>query len=137
MLFAFSHCAKEVEKMQNYTATVITESQSNFVNTPPDRVNIDTSNFDIFMSKDEFIAGNCKGTLNKTTQKIEFSTTDCGCWCDCNPLVDCIGHIILGSYDFQKSGDDLILTFENIRKINNPNFTIEQKFKKTVSLKIK
>lgn len=60
---------------------------------------------------------NCEGQVVWDNDKISFLSSDCSCWCDCNPAVDCAGDEILGISDGEMSGDSLRSQsfFENTR----------------------
>src|SRR5690606_16974486 len=44
---------------------------------------------------------NCTGSVEIEEDKISFTSDGCPCFCQCNPLVDCGGDLILGQYYFE------------------------------------
>lgn len=41
----------------------------------------------------------CDGGYAIKDNIFTAKTEDCDCWCDCDPTVDCIGDLILGTFD--------------------------------------
>ena len=74
--------------------------------------------FEIILSKfKKFSAGgfqDCIGNVEIEGDEIGFLGTNCGCFCDCLPHIDCEGDIILGRYNFESTGDSLIMQFKAI-----------------------
>lgn len=68
-----------------------------------------TLEFEIELRDESFVSGDCKGDLRFNKLSLTASSDDCGCWCDCDPEVDCQGHPILGSYEVSTQGDMLML----------------------------
>jgi len=55
----------------------------------------------------------CDGDYTLTNNKFEFSTDDCGCWCECNPNVDCAGDILIGEYQAEIEEGNLLIFLES------------------------
>ncbi|MEO0341234.1 MAG: hypothetical protein AAF242_18730 [Bacteroidota bacterium] len=51
----------------------------------------------------------CEGEFLDLDKQLEFRATECNCWCDCDPNIDCAGDPILGVYNRIRSGDQLEL----------------------------
>lgn len=91
----------DLSKTYEGKVTYITEVVSDWNNRR------DTSIFENFLLVLEdgefrrYAAGDtgCKGDFFFTDEIFTAETEECACMCDCNPLVDCVGDIILGVYD--------------------------------------
>jgi hypothetical protein len=73
---------------------------------------IDTVEVKIQFANNQFsyLPNGCKGRFEIKNDKIIFSSQDCACWCDCSPIKDCIGDVILSEYDFTIENGHLIFT---------------------------
>ncbi|MFK7947260.1 MAG: hypothetical protein AB8G11_06715 [Saprospiraceae bacterium] len=48
----------------------------------------------------------CFGDFDLSRNKAKFSSSECSCFCDCNPNIDCAGDFILGEYDIVFASDN-------------------------------
>ena len=44
----------------------------------------------------------CFGNVAKSNNSITFTGDDCACWCDCSPLVDCMGEMMFGTFSIEE-----------------------------------
>lgn len=108
----------DLSKTYEGKMTYITERISEHINRRDTTV---FENFLLVLDEGEFrryTSGNkgCKGDFTLTDKVFTAKTEGCACWCDCNPLVDCIGDFIIGTFEvIEFSEDKLILEsfFEN------------------------
>jgi len=58
---------------------------------------------------------NCTGQVDVDGGNILFSSEECSCHCDCHPLIDCAGDLILGQFEYELEMDSLSMfsTFES------------------------
>lgn len=98
--------------------TFITERISDLINS---RDTLVIENYILVLDGGEFrrfASGNigCKGDFTLTDKVFTAKAEGCACWCQCNPLLDCVGDFILGTFEvIEFSEDKLILEsfFEN------------------------
>ncbi len=120
-LFIFSCGGKnEVDLSETYEGkiTYITERVSDLINS---RDTFVVENYVLVLDDGEFrrhTSGNegCKGDFTLKEKIFTAASEDCACWCDCNPLIDCSGDFILGTFQvIEFTEDKLILEsfFEN------------------------
>lgn len=76
----------------------------------------------------------CEGDYKLTNNKFEFSTDDCGCWCDCNPNIDCGGDILIGEYEVEMVEGNLVLFSETESTVDFGTTQIMTKLTKTGTL---
>jgi hypothetical protein len=68
----------------------------------------DTFNLEFTVQGDEFSDSGCFGSFEELGGgSLKFMSDECGCWCNCNPAIDCAGHWLLGSHSFTLDGDSL------------------------------
>jgi len=102
----------DLSKTYEGKMTYITERIADHINRRDTTV---FENFILVLDDGEFrryTSGNegCKGEFTLTDKVFTAETEDCACWCDCNPLVDCIGDFIIGTFEvIEFSEDKLIL----------------------------
>ena len=82
------------------------------------------------------LGGICPGVVDLNEEQMQFTSGDCGCWCDCSPYVDCIGDFILDSYQYQADQDSLLLwaEFHWVDSVSNPANFINRFQKKDIRL---
>lgn len=98
---------KLLKKGTLYKGTYIKSSQYQFSNTW-----YDTIQFEVVITEDEFTRFHCFGEIEREEDKIRFLSDDCSCYCDCDPRIDCVGDLILGTYNLQEVNDTLKLQKE-------------------------
>lgn len=140
LLCIFYSCGKKEiidVKVDIYAGKIIQKSVSYYVHVTGERdtfTRVDSLDVRVMMMQDSFcILGindqkGCKGAIKKTTPSITFSSEDCSCWCDCNPLIDCGGNLLLGRYE-------LLITNESQLDFEGTYSNYGGVYKKTVTLK--
>ena len=119
-LFMLLSCSRK-EALTEYTGTITEIRETTNSNTPEQEPVIQE-----FSTEVAFLLENgklkrrnaegtvfCEGDYTLTNNKFEFSTDDCGCWCECNPNVDCGGDILMGEYEVEIVEGNLVLFSEN------------------------
>lgn len=61
---------------------------------------------------------NCTGTVEIEEDKISLASEGCPCFCQCDPLVDCDGDLILGQYHFELQ-ENLLKMWNNFEIIDS------------------
>ena len=69
----------------------------------------DTVELQFLIEFPAFKHGSCIGNVTVQSDNISFDGNDCGCWCGCDPLVDCMGDRLLGTKQFSFDGDSLLM----------------------------
>lgn len=108
----------DLSKTYEGKMTYITDRASDFVNRRDTTI---FENLILVLEGGEYrryTTGNtgCKGDFSLNDKTFIAQSEECACWCDCNPLVDCIGDVMIGTYEvIEFSEDKLILKsfFEN------------------------
>lgn len=88
-------------------------------------------NENTFYRLDENGDKTCFGDFNLSNNKVEFSSTDCSCHCDCSPNIDCAGDFILGEYDIIFESNDR-LEMEVYQEFNNVSSSYDESTKEIV-----
>lgn len=125
-----SSCSRK-EELTDYTGTITEIRETTNSNTPEEEPVIQE-----FSAEVAFVLENgklkrkntegsifCEGDYTLTNNKFEFSTDDCGCWCACNPNIDCAGDILIGEYDVEIIEGNLVLFSENTWDFGGNEFT--------------
>ncbi len=125
-----SSCSKE-ETVVSYAGSITELRKTINQNTPEQEPTIQEYTIEVaFILEDnklkrQTIEGNiyCEGDYTLTNSKFEFSTDDCGCWCDCLPNIDCGGDILMGEYEAEMVDGNLVLFSEGSFDSNSSIFT--------------
>lgn len=115
-----SSCSRKKE-LTSYTGTITETRETTNSNTPEQEPVIQEFSTEVAFDlengklKRKNAEGTviCEGDYKLTNNKFEFSTDDCGCWCDCNPNIDCGGDILIGEYEVEIDEGNLVLFSEN------------------------
>ena len=137
-IFAFSilclflsSCSKEETVTTGYTGIITEIRETVNSNMPEQDPTIQEFSAEVFFILEENklkrqnLEGEvfCEGDYTLTDNKFEFSTDDCGCWCECSPVVDCAGDILIGEYEAEMVDGNIVLFFENTWDFGGSNFT--------------
>jgi len=126
----FNSCSKKQE-LTTYTGTITEIRETTNSDTPEQEPNIQEFSTEVSFKlengklKRQNLEGTvfCEGDYVLTNNKFEFSTDDCGCWCDCNPNIDCGGDILIGEYELEMLEGNLVLFSENTWDFGGNQFT--------------
>lgn len=120
-LMGFNSCSKEQNGV-TYEGTLTYVHKRTPLNDPSATAQSDSVIYDLRFELDNGILSQksiandsttCFGEFTLTGSSFSFSSDECSCWCDCSPLVDCVGNILLGEYDAQTEGNELRIYSSN------------------------
>jgi len=130
IVIVFSSCDLVEWKNATEYKGVITMTYTNDVNN-----NTSTHDYDIHikLTDGKFKKINaegksgCSGTFSENSSTFNFNSSECSCWCDCAPNIDCGGDLILGEFEIvNKTATTLELLHSLTREYNGNQFTEEK-----------
>lgn len=115
----FSSCKKESDPSAldgRYTGIVVSV-RKNWTNDQLTFESRDTLSITLEIENNRFSKASnwpedCQGSITIQGQTIDFIGENCACSCNCLPISGCLGDIILGTYDFKLTNNQLKMLFE-------------------------
>ncbi|MFK7947261.1 MAG: hypothetical protein AB8G11_06720 [Saprospiraceae bacterium] len=98
---------KDFRKADTYTGYIQVTNKKNGVIVDETKVDIRVKLGDnTFFKLDDNGKKSCFGDFDLSSDKVVFSSSECSCFCDCDPYFNCSGDFIIGEYDVVFQSDD-------------------------------